>query len=76
MLPVKENHKGSQTSTMCRWCANTTETQQHILKTYPATMEIVEGNLKHEDIFKDENIEKMKNIANTIHKTIGKLQTN
>ena len=76
MLPVKENHKGSHTNTMCRWCASTTETQQHILETCPATMEITEGNLKYEDIFKGQNIEKIKNIADNIHKIIEKLETN
>ncbi len=76
MLPVKENHKGSHTNTMCRWCANTTETQQHILETCPATMEITEGKLKYEDIFKEENIEKIKSIADTIQKIIEKLETN
>ncbi len=39
-------------------------------------MEITEGNLKYEDIFKEENIEKIKNTGDTIRKVIEKLETN
>ena len=75
MLPVKENHKQSHSNIMCHYCATRAEPLEHIIQTCPATTEITQGNLEYEHIFKEENIEKSQNIADTMHKIIENIET-
>ena len=79
MLPVKANQPTNQTDIKCRLCNQKDETQQHIIEECPQIRKQIHGEntaKTYEKIFKDENIEELKNIANQIIRIEAELENN
>ncbi len=72
MTKVTENYKNVQWSLICRVCRKDVETQQHILEECvelyeDGTTKVTKGYIFKEDVYL------LKEIANTLQKTIDKL---
>ncbi len=64
MIPVKENMKGSVVNNSCRWCKTKPETQEHIIDECPEfNKQLMNQNITYNDMFKNQEISKMTEIA-------------
>ena len=68
MVPTKENDKGSHKEMTCRYCKATNETQPHIIEECPKMHTITKGNLKYDEIFNNNNIERLREVADIKYK--------
>ena len=71
MLKVKGNYKNKYTDKTCRWCKDSMETQEHILKQC-AEFKHITQNTTYETYF-DDDTNMTKIAAETIHNVITKL---
>ena len=74
MLPLKTNRKDNTQITTCRWCGKEDETQRHILKECELNPEKLPPDIEYEDIYNDEDIEKLRKIADHISGIINKIE--
>ena len=77
MIPVKSNHKGSYSDQDCRWCkqTGTIETQKHIICECVATTKNRLEKIDYQDIFKDDDLTRLKSIAEKLKETHALITT-
>ncbi len=66
MLDAKVNFKGSHKDLACRYCGAAKENQEHILSKCEIAREITDRCMQYEDIFKNNSMEELTTIANTL----------
>ena len=75
MLEVKENFKTKHKGEIkCRLCKEADETQKHILEECMVLHEDETMKITYEDIYEDEDMDKLKETARKIRQTIDKLE--
>ena len=75
MLDVKENFKTKNKGEMkCRLCKEADETQRHILEECMMIHRDDTFKIKYEDIYEDEDMDKLKETARKVRKSIDKLK--
>ena len=71
IIPVHENQGIQQENTLCRLCGKQAETQHHVIEICQEIKQEIAMNIavtiKYEDIFRDDNIEALRDMGNYIN---------
>lgn len=75
MLPLRTNQRGSNKDQKCRLCGEHEETQRHVIQDCKEIKQKIQVNFEYDDIFKETEIRKMREMAETIAKIVELVQS-